>query len=197
MPERPPPRPCRSAAPRASVAALVLAGLAALLGGCAPRTDDVEIRFWAMGREAEVVTALVEEFERGNPGIRVRVQQIPWTSAHEKLLTAFAADAMPDVLQLGNTWVPEFAVLGALEPLQARVDGSPVVDGDDYFPGIWDTNVVDGELLGVPWYVDTRLLFYRTDILAAAGVDAPPSDWTQWEAAMAAVKRHVGPDRYA
>lgn len=197
MPERPPPRPCRSAAPRASVAALVLAGLAALLGGCAPRTDDVEIRFWAMGREAEVVTALVEEFERGNPGIRVRVQQIPWTSAHEKLLTAFAADAMPDVLQLGNTWVPEFAVLGALEPLQARVDASPVVDGDDYFPGIWDTNVVDGELLGVPWYVDTRLLFYRSDLLAAAGVDGPPADWTQWEAAMAAVKEHVGPDRYA
>ena len=197
MPERPPPRPCRSAAPRASVAALVLAGLAALLGGCAPRTDDVEIRFWAMGREAEVVTALVEEFERGNPGIRVRVQQIPWTSAHEKLLTAFAADAMPDVLQLGNTWVPEFAVLGALEPLQARVDASPVVDGDDYFPGIWDTNVVDGELLGVPWYVDTRLLFYRSDLLAAAGVDGPPAGWAEWESAMAAVKEHVGPDRYA
>ena len=53
------------------------------------------------------------------PDIRVEVQQLPWTAAHEKLLTAFAGDAMPDVCQLGNTWIPEFAALGALEPLDA------------------------------------------------------------------------------
>ena len=40
---------------------------------------------------------------------------------------------------------------------------------DDYFPGIFDTNVIDGALYGVPWYVDTRLLFYRTDLLQQAG----------------------------
>ncbi|MDH5821644.1 sugar ABC transporter substrate-binding protein [Luteimonas sp. RD2P54] len=150
-----------------------------------------------MGREAEVVSELIVQFEREHPDIRVRVQHIPWTSAHEKLLTAFAADALPDICQLGNTWVPEFAVLGALEPLGPYVASSAVVEPDDYFPGIWQTNVVDGELLGVPWYVDTRLLFYRRDILAAAGFDAPPRTWAEWEAAMAAVKREVGPDRYA
>ena len=51
----------------------------------------------------------------------MRVQQIPWTAAHEKLLTAFAGDATPDVCQLGNTWIPEFAALDALEPLDDRV----------------------------------------------------------------------------
>ncbi|WP_444875212.1 sugar ABC transporter substrate-binding protein [Luteimonas endophytica] len=169
----------------------------ALLAGCGGGDGRTEIRFWAMGREAEVVSELIVQFEREHPDIRVRVQHIPWTSAHEKLLTAFAADALPDICQLGNTWVPEFAVLGALEPLGPYVASSAVVEPDDYFPGIWQTNVVDGELLGVPWYVDTRLLFYRRDILAAAGFDAPPRTWAEWEAAMAAVKREVGPDRYA
>ena len=84
-----------------------------------------------------------------------------------------------------------------LQPLQPYVDASKVVDPADYFPGIWDTSVVDGALLGVPWYVDTRLLFYRRDILRAAGVDAAPRTWEEWAQAMAAVKRHVGPDRYA
>ena len=178
----------------------LLAGLcllALLLAGCRRASDETVIRFWAMGREAEVVGELIREFERDHPGIRVQVQQIPWTSAHEKLLTAFAADALPDLCQLGNTWVPEFGTLGALEPLQSRVDASAVVDADDYFPGIWDTNVIDGQLLGVPWYVDTRLVFYRRDILAAAGVERFPRTWAEWEAAMAAVKAHVGPDRYA
>ena len=83
------------------VAALVLAA------GCGPSTSgETVLRFWAMGREGEVVTALLPEFERANPGVRVKVQQLPWTAAHEKLLTAFAGDATPDVCQLGNTWVP-------------------------------------------------------------------------------------------
>ncbi len=67
-----------------------------------------------MGREGEVVQKLMPEFERRHPGLRLRVQQIPWSAAHEKLLTAYAGDAMPDIFQLGNTWVPEFVALGAL-----------------------------------------------------------------------------------
>lgn len=178
--------------------AWVAAGLAlALSAGCARHDPQTTIRFWAMGREAEVVGGFIREFEREHPGIRVDVQQIPWTAAHEKLLTAFAADGLPDLCQLGNTWIPEFAALDALEPLQPYVDGSAVVEPADYFPGIWDTNVVDGQLLGVPWYVDTRLLFYRKDMLAAAGFDTPPQTWAEWERAMAAIKRDVGPSKYA
>lgn len=176
-----------------AVVLCVLAGLAA----CRPADERVVIRFWAMGREAEVVGELIPQFEREHPGLRVELQQVPWTAAHEKLLTAFAADALPDLCQLGNTWVPEFAELGALEPLQAYADASAVVEQADYFPGIWDTNVIDGGLYGVPWYVDTRLLFYRKDLLAAAGYDHPPATWAEWNAAMLAVKRQRGDGRYA
>ncbi|MFL5575539.1 MAG: sugar ABC transporter substrate-binding protein [Gemmatimonadaceae bacterium] len=142
------------------------------------------VRFWALGREGEVVRELIPEFERRNPGVRVRVQQIPWTAAHEKLLTAFVGDATPDIAQLGNTWVPEFQALGALEPLGARVRGSATLDSADYFRGVWNTNVLADTLFGVPWYVDTRVLFYRSDLLAAAGVTAPPRSWAEWRDAM-------------
>src|SRR5258706_9498818 len=102
----------------------------------APAGDVVE--FWAMGREGEVVQQLVPEFERRTPGVRVRVQQIPWSAAHEKLLTAYVGDAMPDVFQEGNTWIPEFVALGAVEPLDASIAGSRSVRRADYFPGILD-----------------------------------------------------------
>ena len=171
--------------------------LSLLLAACTRDDGTTTIRFWAMGKEAEVVAELIGDFERGHPGIRVDVQAIPMNAAHEKLLTAYAADGLPDICQLGNTWIPEFATLGALAPLQARVEASAIVRQEDYFPGIWDTSVVDGELLGIPWYVDTRLLFYRKDILVEAGFDTPPRTWAEWEAAMAAIKRDVGPDRYA
>ena len=178
--------------------ARAIAVLGALLAGCAERdAGRTEVHFWLMGREAEVIAQLLPEFERRNPNVRVIVQQLPWTAAHEKLLTAFAGDALPDLCQLGNTWVPEFAALGALEPLDARVAASSIVRQNDYFAGIWDTNRIDGVLRGVPWYVDTRLIFYRRDLLAQAGFDHPPASWEEWARMMAAIKKHGGPERYA
>jgi multiple sugar transport system substrate-binding protein len=150
-----------------------------------------------MGREGEVVAQLLPEFERAHPGIKIKVQQLPWTAAHEKLLTAFAGDATPDLCQLGNTWIPELVALNALEPLDRYVAASPIVDADDYFAGIWDTNRVDGKLYGVPWYVDTRLMFYRRDLLRHAGFSSPPRSWQEWAQMLAAIERQAAPDRYA
>ncbi len=61
---------------------------------------------------------------------------------------------------------------------------SSVVAEKDYFPGIWDTNVVDGVLCGVPWYVDTRVLFYRKDLLARGGRRRAAAEWASWRDAM-------------
>jgi multiple sugar transport system substrate-binding protein len=150
-----------------------------------------------MGREAEVAGALLADFEREHPGIRVRIEQLPWSAAHEKLLTAFAGDVLPDVAQLGNTWLPELVALGAVEALGARLGVTPDVAAADYFGGIWDTNVVDGRVYGVPWYIDTRVLFYRRDLFAAAGIAAVPTRWDTFQAALHQVKRHLGRDRFA
>lgn len=169
-----------------------------VLAGCQPRgVGQTTVTFWAIGREGEVISTLLPEFEKANPGIRVDMEQIPNTAAHEKLLTAFAAGTLPDICQLGNTWISEFAALDALTPLAPYVQRSQVVEQNDYFPGIWETNVIDGRLVGIPWYVDTRLLFYRKDILRDSGVKLPIDTWEQWNTAMAQVKAHVGKDHYA
>ena len=183
---------------RAGLALLVIASGSAVASACGAREDDrVTIRFWGMGREGEVVAELVQGFERENPGIRVRVQQIPWSAAHEKLLTAYVGEVTPDVAQLGNTWVPEFSALGALAPLDSLVAVSEDIDSSRYFPGIWRTNLVGDTLFGIPWYVDTRLIFYRTDILRRAGYQTPPSSWAEWRTAMERIKANAGPGQYA
>jgi len=165
------------------------AGACALaVAGCT-RSGDRALRFWAMGREGEVVGELLAEFERDHPGLTVRVEQLPWTAAHEKLLTAYAGDATPDMAQLGNTWIAEFAALGALEPLQPWLDADRSIVRADYFDGIWRTNEINGALVGLPWYVDTRLLFYRSDLFTRAGVHAMPDTWSGFTRALDALQR--------
>lgn len=155
------------------------------------------VRFWGLGREGEVVKEFLPAFHERYPGIHVEVQQIPFTAAHEKLLTAFVGESLPDVAQIGNTWLPEFQTLGALEDLGPRVARSSVIAAKSYFPGVWDTNLVEGVLAGVPWYVDTRVLFYRKDLLQAAGVAAPPRTWTEWHDVLHRLKARAGPGRWA
>lgn len=175
--------------PRTGIPLIVALLAMFLLAACgASGQSGTTLEFWTIGPEGEAVAQLLPAFEQANPGIRVRVQRIPQTAAHEKLLTAYAGDSLPDVVQLGNTWIAEFAALHALEPLQARVDRSNVIRENDYFASAWATNVVDGVLYGIPWYVDTRLLFYRVDLLHDAGFDAPPRNWAEWQAQMDAIR---------
>ena len=156
------------------------------LAGCAGRRGDTLV-FWTFGPEGEAVAGLLPDFERAHPDIRVEVQQLPLSAAHQKLLTAIAGGTTPDMAQLGNTWLPEMVALHALAPLQQRVAASTAVAPPDYFASIWATNVSAGQLYGIPWYVDTRLLFYRSDLLKQAGFDAPPRDWAEWRRMLAAL----------
>jgi len=109
----------------------------------------------------------------------VKVLQIAWVAAHEKRITAFASGTLPDVFQLGNTWIPEFQSLGSIEPLNNYIAKSSVVSAQNYFEGIWETNKIDETVYGIPWYVDTRVLFYRTDILRSVGYDSAPRTWAE------------------
>ena len=181
-----------------TVCALLLSVFCLLPLRCADAQGDhrERLEFWALGSEGEMVANLIPEFERRNPNIRVIVQQIPFSAAHEKLVTAFVGEAMPDVAQMGNTWMPEFAALNALDDLGAFAAASGVVKQADYFPGIWATNVVDSTLYGIPWYVDTRVLFYRSDILAAVGFPHGPHTWAEWREAMRRI-RAEGKSRWA
>ena len=158
---------------------LTILFVAALAGVNCHRSSDsgTTLKFWALGNEGELVRQLIPEFERRNPGIHVVVQQIPWTAAHEKLLTAIAGESTPDVCQIGNTWIPEFTVLKSLEPLDPYTSRSPDISLHDFFDGVLKTNVIDSTLYGIPWYVDTRVMYYRRDLLREVGYSEPPATW--------------------
>jgi multiple sugar transport system substrate-binding protein len=159
---------------------ITLSAFTLLTSSCSKKDDGVRtIKFWAMGAEAEYVTKLVPEFEKENPGIKIKVQQIPWTAAQEKLVTAFASDNTPDACQLGNTWVPQFAALKAIIPLDDYIKNSEQINKEKYFDGIWDTNVIDNKVYGIPWYDDTRVMFYRKDVLEKVGYKNPPKNWAE------------------
>ncbi|MEO6713151.1 MAG: sugar ABC transporter substrate-binding protein [Mycobacteriales bacterium] len=131
-----------------------------------------EITVWALGAEGEKLGEIARDFEKANPGVKVNVTVIPFDAAHDKIATAIAGKQAPDISQVGTTWLPEFAATGAL-------DATPeLIKADKFFSGSWGTTEVGGTSYGVPWYTETRLIYYRKDLAEKAGV-TPAAGWKQ------------------
>lgn len=145
--------------------------------GSAVATGEVsgELTMWAMGAEGENLPELLKDFTAANPGIKVSVTAIPWDSAHDKFANSITANTAPDIAMVGSTWMGEFAELGALDPAPGSIDKSV------FFPGAQATTEVAGTSYGVPWYVETRLVYYRKDLAAKAGLTETPKDWDSFK----------------
>jgi multiple sugar transport system substrate-binding protein len=146
-----------------------------------------EITVWAMGAEGEKLGEFAKDFMTENPDAKVTVTAVPWDAAHQKLASAIAAKQTPDVSMIGTTWMGEFAKTGALDPTP-----TDLIDKAAFFPGAWDTTVVDETSFGVPWYVETRLIYYRKDLAQRAGVTVPPQTWDDLKAMAKGLKEKAG-----
>ncbi|QBD83333.1 extracellular solute-binding protein [Ktedonosporobacter rubrisoli] len=155
-------------------------------GGNATSSNPTTITVWGMGTEGDNLKVLASDFMKKNPDIHVQVQAIPWSNAHQKFLTSIAGNQTPDVAQMGTTWMSEFARADAFDPTPGNIASS------QFFKSAWDTTVVNGTSYGVPWYVETRVLFYRTDMAQKAGITAPPQTWDELLADAKAMQQKGG-----
>ncbi|MEU5162166.1 sugar ABC transporter substrate-binding protein [Streptomyces sp. NPDC020875] len=173
-------------------AALVLAAVLTLSacggsGGAQVAGDEKQtLTVWAMGTEGEKLGAVADAYEKKNPHITVKVTPVGWDVAHQKLVSAAAAGKLPDVTQMGSTFMGEFAELGVLEP----VDTTKFREAD-FFPASWESNVVDGRVYGVPWYTEARVLYYRTDLAREAGITRAPTTWAEMSALATAFQKQA------
>lgn len=152
------------------------------LGACSSSEStngksDEPLQIWAMGTEGQKLEDFLKDFEKES-AIDVDVLAIPWGEAHDKLLTAVASGDGPDVLQIGNTWVSEFAEAGTFLDLTDRLDNYPNLSQDNFFESTTATTVYEDKVYAVPYIIDTRLMFYRTDLLAEVGY---PNGTETWE----------------
>jgi N,N'-diacetylchitobiose transport system substrate-binding protein len=124
-----------------------------------PGSDEVE----------NVLEQTVADFEEENEGVTVDLQLVPWANAHDQFVTAVGGGQVPDVAEMGTTWTPEFAELGAL----AQIEGGE----GDYIDSLVESGTVDGEAYGYPWYAGARALIYRSDVFEELDLEAP----TTWD----------------
>ncbi|MFD5029020.1 sugar ABC transporter substrate-binding protein [Streptomyces sp. NPDC058220] len=110
-------------------------------------------------------------------GATVKVEYQQWATAQKKFTTAIEGgpSQVPDVAEVGTTWIPQFADTGGLVDVTDEVKKSGL--GTDLVEGLADAGTLDGKQFGMPWYAGVRALVYRKDIFDKHHLKAP----TTWK----------------
>lgn len=153
------------------------------------KSNSKTITFWYGGDASTAVKPMVKDFEK-KTGIKVKVQSIPWSDYNDKLLTAAASKTGPDALVVGTTEVANYASSKTLMNLSSEIKKDNTISSDKFFDGSVKTTTVNGKQYALPWYVETRVLYYRKDLLKSVGYDSAPKTWAQlYDAAIKLSKR--------
>lgn len=153
--------------------------VAAVLSACSTSSDSAGDRgdgrttvdVWLM--RDSVSAAFQKEFVRGfeaeHPKIRAEVQIQEWDGIGQKITAALASNDAPDVIEVGNTQVAQFASSGGLLDLS---DSKGELKGEDWLKGLAEPGSYEGRQYGIPYYAANRVVVHRTDLFERAGVDA-------------------------
>ncbi|MGW0857425.1 extracellular solute-binding protein [Streptomyces sp. NPDC002690] len=118
-----------------------------------------------------------KDFESQHRGTDLDIQIQEWDGIGEKITAALASKDAPDVLEVGNTQVAQYAQSGGVLDLSDKVTE---LQGADWLPGLAEPGKVDGKQYGIPWYAANRVVIYNKDLFAKAGVTAPPKTREEW-----------------
>ncbi|MDR5701373.1 extracellular solute-binding protein [Agromyces aerolatus] len=168
---------------RAVALAAIAGGALAALAGCAAggggeqtggaESGTMEVWLSDWGAEYEQYWKdLVDEF--GNEDVDIELRFVGGSDAHQQYITAISSGTAPCVGLVGNTWVPEFASLGALQP----TGRDPEEVRETYVPAAAESVILDDEVYGYPWNAAVRALVYRADLFEEAGLE-PPTTWDE------------------
>jgi multiple sugar transport system substrate-binding protein len=171
---RPTRRELLAAGGSAVVAMTVFGGIGRARAG----SGAAEVILTAHPTNEEVVRRQAERFNAAHPdGPSITVQAMPMDTDQYfgQLRTQFQAGGGDiDVIAGDVIWPAQFAEPGWIVDLSARF--TPEMQAE-FLPGTVAAMVYDGKVWGVPWFTDSGLLYYRADLLEAAGFGDPPQTW--------------------
>jgi N,N'-diacetylchitobiose transport system substrate-binding protein len=147
----------------------------------ASATGDTTLNVWIMVDAQNgwptAVTNATKTFEQQHPGDKANVTFQTWGTYLSKFATAEKANAVPDVMEVGNTQAGTPASEGAFANLNSVKSTFP--NSADWNSGLVQSCTQGGNLYCVPYYAADRMVMVNGTEAAAAGITAAPTTWAQ------------------
>jgi multiple sugar transport system substrate-binding protein len=153
---------------------LTTAGLAQSSKARAQAPGAVNFIGWSAA--VDQVKAQISAFEAAT-SLRVNYENFPWAQFRTALVTRLVANAPIDVSWVSDAWLPEFAEAGWL----AEISDVPQLMRYNEEAANYCTQSMTyrGKQYGLSYYGDHMSFMVNTDMLARAGIAAPPTTWEE------------------
>ncbi|MYW12990.1 extracellular solute-binding protein [Streptomyces sp. SID2563] len=155
------------------------------LGGCGviPGTGgsgSEKVTIWLMkdGVTADFLDRFKKAYEDEHSSVELEFKIQEWGGIGPKVLEALAGKDTPDVIEVGNTQVAQYAESGNLRDL--TLESMRDLGREDWLPGLAEPGSIGGVQYGIPWYAANRVVIYNKDIFRDAGIKNPPKTRAQW-----------------
>jgi N,N'-diacetylchitobiose transport system substrate-binding protein len=156
--------------------ALAVAGCGS--GSSSGAAASAQIKVWlgdpVSPQTMPYVQKLANQFEKTHKNVKIQLSLLSDANAHQQYITAIEGSSTPCIGLVGNTWTPEFAGLGALQPINA----TSATLKKTYVASMVDSATYQGKVYGYPYDVGVRALIYRKDLFTKAHL-TPPTTWTE------------------
>ena len=154
-------------------------------------TEDVTITWLRLAEWSAADPAIIQTFEASHPGIKVKLEEIPFSDLVSQINLRFgASDASIDVISADAPLVASYGYRRWLLPLDGVYTQAELAD---FLPSAVKAGTYNGQLIAGPQSTSTQLLYYNADAFKAAGITPPGQDdrWTWEQVAEAAQKVQV------
>ncbi|MFC8294841.1 extracellular solute-binding protein [Streptomyces sp. NPDC057242] len=162
--------------PLAAATALALSGCGMLPGGEGTKTVNI----WLMRDSAseDYIERFKKAYEEEHGGVELQFTIQEWTGIGKKVTEAIEGPGGPDVIEVGNTQVAQYADTEKLFDL--TLESVRDLGSEDWLPGLAEPGNISGSQYGIPWYAANRIVIYNKDLFRDAGIDKPPATRAQW-----------------
>ena len=131
----------------------------------------VVITYWDRhsGHEHDMRRQLAAEFNNSQDKIYVRM--LPVGFRYEKMLTAIASGAPPDICSLDANSLILMGGQGCFMPLDDWLAEIPFLAKEKFHKHVYDSCTIDGKVYGIPTTIDTYCLIWNKELFRRAGLD--------------------------
>lgn len=155
--------------------------------------DKVKFEYWygLSGQLGDVVQQTCDRFNASQDKYEIScIGQDGYANAVQNSIAAFRAKQHPTVVQAYDAGTADLMMSGEFYPVhQMMADFNIKIDWNDYFPGIANYYASSkGELFSMPFNSSTPMLYINKEHYAAAGLDAFPKTWEQFEENLKKIK---------
>jgi multiple sugar transport system substrate-binding protein len=150
----------------------------------APKADpnrkiELQVLWWGGAARAENTQKVLDLYTQRHPNVTFKVEQGPNAGYFDKLATRAAGGNTPDIFQLDDGSLAEYAKRNVTLDLTKYVKNNTIAT-KDIPKGLVDYGVIDGKNAGIAAAQNTPGMIYDKTVIEQYGLEEPKIGWS-WD----------------